>query len=79
MIDVYDNGALMLGRVDKVIEEIKREIDEDLDMIFTNKDELLDDLYDIYNIDTQAIVCVDYENPMGYDIYHWNESDRIRK
>lgn len=77
MIGVYDNGALMLGRVDKVIEEIQKEIKEDLDMVFTDKEELLKDLREYQKIDRNMIVCIDYENPMGYDIWYWTSNDKI--
>ena len=79
MIDVYDNGALMLGRVDKVIEEIEREIKEDLDMVFTDKNEVLEELKDYYKLDSNMIVCINYENPMGYTIDYWYSNDIIRE
>ena len=76
---IYDNGAVMLGKVANVIAEVQHEIDIDLDMVFTDKLELLEDLKEIYNEDKDAIVCINYENPMGYSIIQWTYDDIINK
>lgn len=79
MKSVYDNGALMLGNVEKVIREIKRELNEDIDMLFADKEEILKDLNAIKEIDSDAVVCVNYENGgyKGYSIDYWIKNDRI--
>lgn len=76
---IYDNGALMLGDVNMVISEVEKEIKEDLDMCFTDKKDLLKDLKELRGIDNNMIVCVNYENPMGYDITYWDKNDRIER
>lgn len=57
MNKVYDNGALMLGNIKMVIEEIEKEIKEDLDMCFVDQNELLKDLkeYFRYQIASQCM------------------------
>lgn len=77
MNKIYDNGALMLGNVQMVINEVESEIKEDIDMVFTDKEDLLEELKEIKNIDNNMIVCVNYENPMGYTINYWRENDII--
>lgn len=77
MNKIYDNSALMLGNVQNIIMEIEKEIKEDIDMLFIDKDELLKDLKDLRNIDYEMIVCINYENPMGYSLDYWTSKDVI--
>lgn len=76
MNKVYDNGALMLGNIDMVINEVKREIKNDIDMVFTDKEELLKDLLELQKIGAE-IVMINYENSMGHSIDYWDKNDRI--
>ena len=76
---IYDNGALMLGDVNMVISEVEKELKEDLDMCFTDKKDLLKDLKELKEIDNNMIVCINYENPMGYDITYWDSKDKIER
>lgn len=77
MIDkIYDNGALLVGDIDLVIKEIKKEIDEDLDMLAADREELLKDLEELKKINVK-IVCVNYENGMGCTIDYWTKEDAI--
>ena len=77
MNSIYDNGALLIGNIDLVIKEVEKEIKEDIDMVFTDKEELLKDLKELKEINV-SIVYVDYENPMGYTINYWQENDKIK-
>lgn len=77
MNNIYDNGALMIGNINDVINEIKSEIEKDIDMCFVDADELLKDLEEIK--DVAEIVYIDYENPMGYTIDYWCESDKLKE
>ena len=79
MENLYDNGALMLGNIDRVIEEVKKEIKEDVDMCFVDKKELLKDLQELKEVKDIEIVMVNYENSMGYTIDYWTYRDRYLK
>lgn len=77
MNNIYDNGALLIGNIDMVINEVKKEIKEDIDMVFTDKEELLKELEELKDI--ADIVYINYENPMGYTIDYWTERDIIKR
>lgn len=77
MNSIYDNGALMLGNIDMVIAEIEKELKEDIDMVFTEKEELLKELKEYQGI--AEIVYIEYENPMGYIINYWAKNDKIKE
>ena len=79
MTNIYDNGALMLGNVQLVIMEVEKEMKENIDMAFTDQQELLKELKELRNIDYDMIVCINYENPMGYTIDYWTSNDIIKK
>lgn len=78
---VYDNGVQMLGKLSIVIEEIEKQIDANLDTPLVETTKLLQDLK--YLRDTSKhhdiIVCVNYDNPMGYTIDYWTYDDIINK
>lgn len=76
MNNIYDNGALMIGNIDNVIKEIKREIKNDIDMLFINKDELLKELLELKKCKDIEIVCIDYESFRdNYSIDWWCKND----
>ena len=77
MNNIYDNGALMLGRIDLVIKRVKKEIEDNLDMGFVDQEELLKDLEDLKSSDND-IVCINYDNGMGYTIDYWQENDIVK-
>ena len=78
MKNVYDNGALMLGNIKDVIKEVEKEIMEDIDMIFADKDEILKELKELESIDDEMIVCINYEK-QDFDITYWNKEDKIKE
>lgn len=77
MNNIYDNGALMLGNIKEVINEVETEIKKDIDMCMIDARELLKDLKELENV--ASVVMVNYENPMGYTIDYWSENDIIKK
>ena len=78
MNNIYDNGALMLGNVQDVIMEIEKEIKKNIDMC-VNVEEILEELKELRNVDYDMIVCINYENPMGYSIDYWSSNDIIKE
>lgn len=79
MKNIYDNGALMLGNVQDLIMEIEREIKKDIDMLGADMEELIKDLKELRDIDYEMVVCINYDNGMGYSIDYWSSNDIINK
>ena len=79
MKNIYDNGALMLGNVQDLIMEIEREIKKDIDMLGADMKELIKDLKELRDIDYEMVVCINYDNGMGYTIDYWSSNDIINK
>ena len=76
MYNIYDNGAIMLGNVKMVREEIKKEIELDIDMFCADMEEILKDIEDL---DDNDIVAINYDNGMGYSIDYWHNSHDLVK
>ena len=74
MNNIYDNGAIMLGNVKMVKEEIKRQMEQDIDMCFADMEEILKDLEEFAN---ETIVAINYDCGMGYSIDYWQEDDKV--
>lgn len=86
MNKIYDNGGILLGNIDLVIKEVQKEIEEDIDMVFVDKEELLKDLLELkeeksYMLNNKIeIVCINYDNgSMGYSIDYWYTNDEIKE
>lgn len=80
MNSVYDNGAMMIGNIDLVIKEIKREIEKDIDMSDVNTEELLKDLEDLkVQVPSVEIVSVNYDTGMGYSFDYWTKNDEYKE
>lgn len=79
MNKIYDNGTLMLGNVKDLIMEIEKEIKEDIDMFDIDMEELLKDLKELRDIDYEMVVCINYDNGMGYTIDYWSSKDIVKK
>lgn len=73
---IYDNGAIMLGNVKMVREEIQKEIKENVDMFCSDMEEILKDLEELSN---ETIVAINYDCGMGYSIDYWHEDDIIKE
>ena len=76
MNDIYDNGAIMLGEVKNVVKEIKEEMKNNIDMLYVDMDEILEELKDYKDDD---IVAINYDNGMGYTIDVWSKSDKVKE
>lgn len=80
MNSVYDNGGVMIGNIDLVIKELKREIEKDIDMSDVCTEELLKDLEDLkVQVPSVSIVSVDYDTGMGYSFNYWTTDDEIKE
>lgn len=79
MKNIYDNGALMLGNVQMVINEIEKELKNGVDMFYIDVEELIKDLKELRDIDYEMVVCINYDNGMGYSIDYWSGNDIINK
>lgn len=80
MNKIYDNGGIMLGNIDLVIKEIKREIENEIDMSDANTEELLKDLEDLkVQVPSVEIVSVNYDTGMGYSFDYWTKNDEYRE
>lgn len=80
MNSIYDNGSIMLGNIDLVIKEIKREIENEIDMSDANTEELLKDLEDLkVQVPSVEIVSVNYDTGMGYSFDYWTKNDEYKE
>lgn len=77
MNKIYDNGALMLGNVQDLIMEIESEIKENIDMFCADMEDILKELKELRDMDYNMIVCINYDNGMGYTMDYWRENDII--
>ena len=74
----YDNGGILIGNIDSVIKELKREIEKDIDMSDVSTEELLRDLIDLKKqVPSVEIVSIDYDSGMGYSFDYWRSDDRM--
>ena len=78
MNKIYDNGVLMLGNVQDLIMEIERPKRESIDMLDADMDELIKDLKELRDIDYEMVVCINYDNGMGYTIDYWTSKDIMK-
>lgn len=78
MKNIYDNGALMLGNVQDLIMEIEREIKEDIDMLGADMEDILKELRTLRDMDYEMVVCINYDNGMGYTIDYWSSNDIVK-
>lgn len=78
MNKIYDNGSLMLGNVQMVIMEVERQKRENIDMLDADMEEMLKDLKELRDIDYEMVVCINYDNGMGYTIDYWSSVDIVK-
>lgn len=79
---LYDNGGVMVGNIDLVIKELKREIEENIDMGFVDTQELLKDLEKLKDMGNKIninveVVSINYDLAAGYSIDFWTDEDKI--
>ena len=79
MNKIYDNGALMLGNVQMIINEIEKELKNGVDMFCADMEDILKDLKELRDIDYEMVVCINYDNGMSYSIDYWSSNDIINK
>ena len=79
MKNIYDNGELMLGNVQMVINEIEKELKNGVDMFCADMEDILKDLKELRDMDYEMVVCINYDNGMGYSIDYWSSNDIINK
>ena len=78
MNKIYDNGALMLGNVQDLIMEVERQKMENIDMLDADMDEIIKDLKELRDIDYEMVVCINYDNGMGYSMDYWTSKDIVK-
>lgn len=78
MNKIYDNGALMLGNVQMVINEVEEELKNNIDMFCADMEDILKDLKELRDIDYEMVVCINYDNGMGYTIDYWTSKDIVK-
>lgn len=78
MNKIYDNGALMLGNVQMVINEIEEELKNGIDMFCADMEEIIKDLKELRDMDYEMVVCINYDNGMGYTIDYWSSNDIVK-
>lgn len=74
MNEIYDNGYYLLGKVSCILEYTFKIETSDVEETFY---EIQKDLDENYNYDD--IVCIYYDNPMGYSIEHWTKDDILKE
>ena len=78
MNNIYDNGALMIGNINDVIKQVKKDMIDNISMVFTDQVELLQELEEIKK-DGVEIVYINYERPMGYELNYWYKNDIVKE
>lgn len=72
MNNVYDNGSMLLGIKKDIVNQIYNNmLEEEQDELYM---EILEDLKELKD---NTIVALNYDNPMGYSIEYWQESDKV--
>lgn len=79
MNSVYDNGGVLIGNIDLVIETVKKDIEKDIDMVFIDMNELLKDLLELKNNKEVEIVYINYDCGMNYSMDYWYKNDEIKE
>lgn len=73
MNNIYDNGEMLLGRVDDIIKYInihQENWDEDV------AKEILEEIKDYEN---DTILVINYDNGMGWRLDYWTRKDIIKE
>lgn len=72
MNKIYDNGTCLLGKVKQIKEIIGKQ---------TSEDEMLIEIYEELNnyFKDNDIVCINYDNGIGYSIDYWNEDSIVKE
>lgn len=73
-INIYDNGEKLLGNV----YDLKYYINKYSNM-WDNNEIVRDITHDLEDLDENDLVVINYDNPMGYTIDYWKESDKYER
>lgn len=74
MNNIYDNGELLLGQVNKIIKYFETLVSTS-DIEETTY-EIIKELKEYY--DKESIVCINYDLGMGYSIDEWAKNDKLK-
>ena len=74
MNKIYDNGKMLLGNINDIIIDIKRNIDNLDGEMKDEYQELLNDIVEVRDKDHAKYVMVNYDNPMGYTFEYWTDT-----
>ena len=69
MQNIYDNGRLCLGEVEKIRQQLIDNAEETW--------EIEDILEELKEFEDNTIVAINYDNGMGYSIEYWTTKDII--
>lgn len=80
MNNLYDNGALLMGNINKVIDYVKMNIKENISMLFIDSEELLKELIDLRKeLGKDLIVYVNYETYRNnYELNYFINEDIVK-
>lgn len=74
MDNIYDNGTMLLGTKKNIINYVFN-----CDIDTEDKETWYDIFKDISNLSDNDVICIEYDNGMGYTIDYWQEEDKINK
>ena len=69
---LYDNGEKIVGKIENIEKYLIANLDTS-DM----QEEIKAMLEDLKDLNSDSIVCINYDNGMGYIIDYWSESDKV--
>ena len=69
MENIYDNGEICLGKVEKIKQYLIDNAEETW--------EIEDILEDLKRLNDDDIVAINYDNGMGYNIDWWTKDDKV--
>lgn len=69
MENIYDNGEICLGKVEKIRQYLIDNTEETWEI-----EDILDELKTLNNDD---VVAINYDNGMGYSIDWWTKDDKV--
>ena len=67
MENIYDNGRVCLGEVEKIRQKLIENTNEEWEI-----EDILEELKELEN---DTIVAINYDNGMGYLIEYWTKKD----
>lgn len=71
MLNIYDNGEMILGKVKDLIEYTVKNCEDE--------ETLKELLEDFEKLNDDDIVALNYDNGMGYSFDYWEQSDKVEE